>query len=174
MLPVDRNNREAQQGDQVSLQAEKSVDASSQINIATPVTIGSSYPLFAKMLAIVIFVYVLYYAVLTIPELVASKISTSLALFLGLAFLMMLLALFHVLLSQTKVSTHKIEQGWGSFKSIEFANVSQAKLLRVPGLGFLIAPRLVVKVSSFESRVFQLGDKAVYDRVLKEFRGLMS
>ena len=72
-----------------------------------------------------------------------------------------------ILTSRTRFDGQSIEQSWLWRKRVELAEITQVKLIRVPGMAWLIVPRLVVR-TSFGLTTFHAGDAAV----LEQFRRL--
>ena len=56
-----------------------------------------------------------------------------------------------------------IEQTWLWRKKVRLADITQIKLISVPGLNWLVVPRLVVR-TGFGLTTFHAGDPAVYSR----------
>ena len=65
--------------------------------------------------------------------------------------------------SQTRIDGVVIEQTWMWRKRVEIVEIREVKLIDVPGLGWLIVPRLMVR-SGFGVTIFHAGDPAVLAR----------
>lgn len=61
---------------------------------------------------------------------------------------------WHILRSRTRISTEGLHQGWIWDKHMPFDDLAYAKLIRLRGLDWLIAPRLYVRTLMGKSMVF--------------------
>jgi hypothetical protein len=89
----------------------------------------------------------------------------------GLA--MMLWTWWSVVRSVTTVSSEQLHQTWVWDKKMELRELAYAKLIRVPGLDWLIAPRLYVRTLLGKFAVFYAADPAMVrelDRLVRELR----
>jgi hypothetical protein len=68
------------------------------------------------------------------------------------------------------LDSQAIEQAWVWKKRVELSDLAYAKLIRVPGFEWLIAPRLYTKTFSNKLSVFYASDTAM----LNEFQRLSS
>ena len=68
-----------------------------------------------------------------------------------------------ILTSRTSIDGHQIEQRWVWRKRVGLDEITQVKLIRLPGLDWLIAPRLVVR-TGFGLATFHAADPAVLAR----------
>jgi hypothetical protein len=83
---------------------------------------------------------------------------------LALAGMCLLYGLGHIWFTQTAVDdTHIRQTGWLSTQ-VEMAKLTQVKLIYVPYLSWLMAPRLVVKTGGLRSWVFHAADPGVLKR----------
>ena len=73
-----------------------------------------------------------------------------------------------ILTSRTGFDGECIEQTWLWRKKVRIAEISQVKLIHVPALSWLIAPRLVVRTGGITVTTFHAADPAV----LQAFRRL--
>lgn len=73
-----------------------------------------------------------------------------------------------ILSSQTSIDARAIRQTWLWEKRVLLADITQVKLIHVPGLSWLIAPRLVVRSGGLGTTTFHAADA----RVLSAFRKL--
>lgn len=85
----------------------------------------------------------------------------SLWLFLGLLALVVLYCFWWMLVSRTTVTATHVHQTWWVDKQVAIADISQTKLILVPGLTWLISPRLVVRSHRGGSTVFHAAEPAV-------------
>jgi hypothetical protein len=85
-------------------------------------------------------------------------------LLLVLGALGLLYGLGHIWLTRTQVDeTHIRQFGWGR-SEVEIARLTQVKLIYIPYLSWLIAPRLVVRSGGVRSWVFHAADPKVLQR----------
>lgn len=81
--------------------------------------------------------------------------------------------LWHVLRGRTQVSAIAIEQSWVWAKRMELSQLAYAKLVRVRGLEWLVAPRLYTRAFTGKMAVFYTADPAllaVWTRLESELR----
>ncbi|MBP5989172.1 MAG: hypothetical protein KA766_04125 [Piscinibacter sp.] len=87
--------------------------------------------------------------------------SRSALLFLGLLAVLAAFCFWWILISRTRVTATHLHQTWWSDKRVVLAEVTQTKLILIPGLTWLIAPRLVVRTRSTGSVVFHAAERPV-------------
>lgn len=68
-----------------------------------------------------------------------------------------------ILTSRTRCNNESIEQTWLWRKQVRLAEITQVKLISVPGLHWLVVPRLVVR-TGYGLTTFHAGDPAVFAR----------
>ena len=95
---------------------------------------------------------------------------TPAALWGGLAWLLMAATVWAVGRSQTRFNSQELFQSWLWDKKMLVRELAYAKLIRVPGLDWLIAPRLYVRNLSGKFTVIYCADTAV----LQDMRRLCS
>ena len=84
---------------------------------------------------------------------------------------------WHIQTSKTSLSAEGLHQTWIWDKKMELRELAYAKLIRVPGLDWLIAPRLYVRTLLGKFAVFYCADRAMlaeFERLTRElqaFRG---
>jgi hypothetical protein len=89
------------------------------------------------------------------------------------ALAMMTYTLWHVLRGRTQVDTQAIEQSWVWSKRMELSQMAYAKLVRVRGLEWLVAPRLYTRSFTGKMAVFYTADPVllgVFTRLEAELR----
>lgn len=105
------------------------------------------------------------------------QLSVNLAWFLA-AMAMMLWTWWAIVRSTTGVDDRQLHQTWVWDKRMDLADLATAKLMRVRGLEWLIAPRLYVRTLVGRMAIFYTADPAVvaeFERLaaeLREFRAL--
>ena len=83
---------------------------------------------------------------------------------LALGGLGLLYGLGHIVLTRTRIdATHIRHVGW-SHSEVEIARITQAKLIYIPYLSWLVSPRLVVRTGGLRSWVFHGADRRVLQR----------
>lgn len=75
-----------------------------------------------------------------------------------------------ILTSRTSCDGQCIEQTWLWRKKVNIADITQVKLISVPGLSWLVVPRLVVR-AGYGLTTFHAGDPAVHARFRLLARG---
>ena len=91
----------------------------------------------------------------------AGGVPTSALLFLGLLAAMAAFCFWWILISRTRVTATHLHQTWWNDKRVALSEVTQTKLILIPGLTWLIAPRLVVRTRSTGSVVFHAAERPV-------------
>lgn len=86
----------------------------------------------------------------------------------GLAVLLVAAGYWGILTSRTRIDGLSIRQTWVWPKQAALAELTQVKLIQVPGLNWLIAPRLVVRTGGLMLTTFHAADP----QVLAAFRRL--
>jgi len=129
---------------------------------------GPAFPVTVKLLATAIMVAL---AVAGVAAVTDGPAGPALA-FKDWAFLLAVVAVigsgyWGIVTSRTQFDGVTIQQSWLWPKKVNLADISQVKLISIPGLGWLIVPRLVVR-TGFGLTTFHAGDAAV----LAQFRRL--
>lgn len=127
---------------------------------------GPSFPIAVKVLssmlvfAVVAFGLMMLFSPAEAPTrpLVAGDIGflAALAFVIGSGY-------WGILTSRTSIDGEHIEQTWLWHKKVDIADITQVKLVRVPGLDWLVVPRLVVR-TGYGLTTFQTGEPAVLAR----------
>lgn len=86
---------------------------------------------------------------------------TQAAVWGGLAWLLMAATVWAVGRSQTRLDAQELFQSWLWDKKMPVRELAYAKLIRVPGLDWMIAPRLYVRNLSGKFTVIYCADPAV-------------
>lgn len=84
------------------------------------------------------------------------------------ALIMMAYTQWHILIGKTTLDSKALQQTWVWRKHVELQDLAYAKLIRVRGLDWLIAPRLYTKTFSGKLSVFY----ASHSVMLTEFQRL--
>lgn len=131
---------------------------------AAPITItaqGPAFPVAVRLLATAMVGGTLYWGLRSRGELLAAQWDTMSAAVVGTALVLALWALYWMWRSRTGVDAEGITQTWIWTKRVRWADITQAKLIGVPGLQWLIAPRLVVRPRGGGIIVFHSADRLV-------------
>jgi hypothetical protein len=89
----------------------------------------------------------------------------------GLA--LMFFTVWHIWTSRTRLDADSIHQSWLWDKQMELRELAYAKLIRIPGLDWLIAPRLYARTLAGKFAVFYAADSTMlsdFERLVRELR----
>lgn len=134
-----------------------------QSGAAFEVVSGPSFPVAVKALATLLVLGLLVFAAMApggptgeqTQALTVGEIGFLLAVVLVIGS-----GYWGILTSRTSFDGEHIEQTWLWHKKVNIAEITQVKLVRVPGLDWLVVPRLVVR-TGYGLTTFQTGDPAV-------------
>jgi hypothetical protein len=129
---------------------------------------GTSFPLAVKVLASVLVGALLVAAARALRGEGAADMPPEGLWFLLAALVVVVATWVAMLRSRTSISGTHIRQRWLWRKEVRIADISRVKLIHVPGLAWLIAPRLVVRAGGPALYTFHCAD----ERVLNAFRAL--
>lgn len=115
---------------------------------------GPAFTPLVKGCASLLVAGVVVYGARSVDRFVSAGTGVSLALFLALLAMFVVYCLWWMLISRTTVTATHLHQTWWSTKHVALADITQTKLILVPGLTWLIGPRLVVRTRSAGSVVF--------------------
>ncbi|MSQ56469.1 MAG: hypothetical protein EXR35_02840 [Limnohabitans sp.] len=126
---------------------------------------GTTFTALIKILATVLVAGIFFYGwrVCFIQDL--DSIDVKSWTFILMVAVVIGLCLAYIFLSQTRIDDQTISQTWLWKKEIRIAEITQLKLIYIPYLTWLIAPRLVVRVGGAGLYVFHAADRVV----LKKF-----
>jgi hypothetical protein len=122
---------------------------------------GPAFTWLVKALSSALVASLAYYGWLSKDLMLSQQWSWTALLFMVGAASFVLVIYFWMLCSRTRITATGIEQTWVSPKKIAFTDITQIKLIHIPGLAWLISPRLVVKSRSPGSTVFHTADASV-------------
>jgi hypothetical protein len=122
---------------------------------------GPAFTWLVKALASAIVASLVYYGWLSKDLMLNQQWSWTALIFMASAASFVAVIYFWMLCSRTRVTATGIEQSWVSPKKIAYTEITQIKLIHIPGLAWLISPRLVVKSRSPGSTVFHTADSSV-------------
>ena len=128
---------------------------------------GPAFPRSTKWLAGLLMAAIFYWGLRLITT-SAVGITWGSGSFMAMTTLLLAYVYYWMLISRTRIDAHHIEQTWLWPKRVEIAQITQVKFIFIPYMDWLIAPRMVVKVSGRGSYVFN----AAEPRVLQAFARL--
>jgi hypothetical protein len=133
---------------------------------------GPAFPPFVKLLATAMVVALLAQAAQVLRPLLQQDWSTAGAVFIAAALVLVGWTLAWIWRSRTDVDGAGIRQTWFWSKSVRWDDVAQARLVAVPGMEWLLAPRLIVRRRGGGGvLVFHVGHAAVRARLAKVLLG---
>lgn len=137
-----------------------------QVGTAVEAVSGPSFPMAVKALATMLVIALVAFGAMSLIS-PAGEPATLLSArdigFLAALALVIGSGYWGILTSRTSIDGERIEQTWLWHKSVDIADITQLKLVRVPGLDWLVVPRLVIR-TGFGLTTFQTGDPAVLSR----------
>jgi len=90
---------------------------------------------------------------------------------LGLLFACLSWGLVYILIAKTCVDDQYISESGLASKQVKISEIGKCKVIDIPGLRWLIIPRVVVQVSGFGSYTFRASDHEVlthFNRMLMQ------
>lgn len=122
---------------------------------------GVAFPLGVRLLATLMVAALVYWGVQGADEVLQSGWTGSGVLLLAAALALVLWCLGWMWVSRTAATREGIEQSWLWRKRVRWCDIAQARIVGVPGLEWLVAPRLVVRPRSGGVMVFHSADREV-------------
>jgi hypothetical protein len=122
---------------------------------------GSAFPLPVKLMASLMVAGVVAGGVDVAASLAAAQWSTAAAVLMAGAGVLLLLCLWWIWRSRTALDGERIRQTWMWPKQVAWSEVVQARVIAIPGLEWLIAPRLVVRARGGVVMIFHVADAKV-------------
>lgn len=122
---------------------------------------GPAFPLLVKVLAVAVVAATLGWGLRAADELAAVSWTFMAGSMLVLAIVMVLWCVWWILRSRTSIDATHIRQSWMWDKQVAIDDITQARLVGVPYLAWLIAPRLVVRAKGRGLFVFHAADPRV-------------
>jgi hypothetical protein len=106
---------------------------------------GPSFPVAIKSVATVLTASVVVWGALTIDELAQARLEAGPIAFLVAVLLVVGTGYWGILTSRTGIDGEFIRQRWLWTKEVRIADITSLKLIHVPGLAWLMVPRLMVR-----------------------------
>lgn len=122
---------------------------------------GPSFSVPVKLLASALMLALLVWGWRALDELLAAPVSAGGLGFIAATLLVLVCCYVGMLRGRTSISATHIRQRWLWRKEVALADVTQAKLIHLPMLSWLIAPRLMLKVRGRGIYTFHVADPAV-------------
>jgi hypothetical protein len=122
---------------------------------------GPSFPLAVKVLATVLVAALALQGWQVIGQQPWRQLGWPAGLFLLSALVVIASGYWGILTSRTSIDGRCIRQSWLWPKEVVLADITQVKLLHVPGLSWLMVPRLVVRSGSMNLTTFHAADPQV-------------
>lgn len=122
---------------------------------------GAAFPLSVRLLATAVVAVTAYWGVRSTAHIEPAQWLKPSGLMILAAMLMVAWCLAWMWRSRTRVDHEGIHQSWVWDKRVRWTQVTQAKLIGIPTLEWLIAPRLVVRAGSGGLMIFHSADRRV-------------
>ena len=122
---------------------------------------GPSFPLLVKLLATGLMLALAFWGWQAFGTLARAELDWRVYGMVLIATVFVVASYVVVLRSRTTISATHIRQHGLWSKQVALADISHAKLIDLPGLRWLIAPRLVVRVKGWGSYTFFVAEPAV-------------
>ncbi len=124
-------------------------------------TEGAAFPPLVKALATLLMLALLVWGARAGNDIEAVNWSAGALGFLSVVAVMILVCYFWILRSRTTITPTHIRQTWVWPKEVALADVAHVKLVAIPGLDWLIAPRVIVRARGRGVLVFHAADRAL-------------
>jgi hypothetical protein len=124
---------------------------------------GPSFSKVMKALATGLVLALAVWAVRALPTLRGAALPASAWAFIAGALAIIGACYVGMLFGRTEIDATHVRQRWLWRKQIAFADIAQVKFIFVPGLQWLIAPRLVVRARSGGVMVFHAAEPRVVE-----------
>ncbi len=125
---------------------------------------GAAFPLPVKVLASLLVAALVVWGVRAADQLAGAGWSTPAAAFMAVTLAVIGLCYFWILRSRTRIDATSIYQSWLWPKEVALADITQAKFFYIPYMGWLIAPRLIVRARGRGLFVFHAADSKVLQK----------
>ncbi|HYW56966.1 MAG TPA: hypothetical protein VE934_08395 [Polaromonas sp.] len=125
---------------------------------------GAAFPLPVKILASLLMVALVVWGVRAADQFAGAGWSKPAAAFMAVTLTVIGLCYFWILRSRTRIDAASIQQSWLWPKQVALADITQAKFFYVPYMGWLIAPRLIVRARGRGLFVFHAADSKVLQK----------
>lgn len=144
--------------DSLAVGSEDSLAAGSEDSLAAE---GPAFPFAVKVLATLFMGALVFWGLRASGQILAAEWSATGLGVLVTGVAVVLLCYYWILRSRTAVDHQGLRQTWMWRKQVDFADVTQVKLIAVPHLEWLVAPRLVLRTRGGGMQVFHAADLRV-------------
>ena len=128
---------------------------------------GPAFTRSAKVLATALMLALMGWGLRSAGLIASRPWSIPAVLAMTIAIAAMVLCYGWILRSRTCIDPTHLHQTWFAPKRVALAEITRLKLIYVPGLAWLIAPRLVVRTRQPGSTVFHAGDPRVLEALVR-------
>lgn len=122
---------------------------------------GASFSPVMKLASSVCMLLLAYWAWRALGQGAWPQWSGPARVFMGLVMLAIAAGYWGILTSRTSIDRHSIRQSWIWHKEVRLADITRLKLIYLPGLSWLIAPRLLVRAGGLSMTTFHAADAQV-------------
>ena len=134
------------------------------VPLNAPPAEGTAFTPTIKALAVLLVLGIAVYVVRLWPEQGWLTLGWQSLGFMAATLVVVLACLGYICWSRVRIDDTHIEQTWIWRKRVAIAEISQLKLIYVPYMSWLIAPRLVVRLGVTGWYVFHAADRGVLQR----------
>ena len=131
---------------------------------SAPCVEGTAFTPTIKALSVLLVLGIAFYVVRLWPEDGWLSLGWQSLGFMAATLVVVLACLGYICWSRVRIDDTHIEQTWMWRKRVAIAEISQLKLIYVPYMSWLIAPRLVVRLGVTGWYVFHAADRRVLQR----------
>jgi len=122
---------------------------------------GPAFPPFVKLLLTALTLAVFGAGALALDQATLRNASTGAKLLVAGGLIVLVVTNYWVLKSRIRIDAREIVQTWIWTKRVRWADVVQAKLIYLPWLAWLVAPRMVVRGGAGVVTLFNAADPRV-------------
>lgn len=122
---------------------------------------GPAFSRCAKCIAGALMAYLLFVASQVVERYGLATLPASGIGFVAVVLALLLYTYYWILVSRTSLDDTTIRQTWLRNKEVRIADITKIKFISVPGLEWLIAPRMVVQVRTRGSFTFYAAEPQV-------------
>lgn len=128
---------------------------------------GPAFTLAVKFLAGLLMLALVVYGARGVVKLIDQPGAPAALALIALAVAWLVLCYGWMLRSRTSIGPTHIHQTWVRPKHVALVDITQLKLIFIPGLAWLVSPRLVVRTREPGSIVFHAADPKVLEAIVR-------
>lgn len=128
---------------------------------------GPAFTLGVKLLAGLLMLALAVYGARGITKVIDQPGAPAALSLIALAIVWLVLCYWWMLRSRTSIGPTHIHQTWVRPKHVALVDITQLKLIFIPGLAWLVSPRLVVRTREPGSIVFHAADPKVLEAIVR-------